>query len=175
MKRFIFPLLFLCSLSVFAAKPEKVSITYTYESNDKSESFETVTKHAFEKAKQRILEEKFGVDVSSIVVYSEQERERDGSFSTSEDFFSLGGTNARGERIQTIEEKVVEEPTFHQGEWRVKVYVEGLARAKNGGPIHLDYRFINHTDDRIPRTIFHDGDDLFMHFSSPVAGVLCVY
>lgn len=175
MKRFIFPLIFLCSLSLFAAKPEKVSITYTYESNDKSESLETVTKHAFEKAKQRVLEEKFGVDVSSIIVYSEQEREHNGTFSSSEDFFSLGGTNARGEWIQTIEEKVIEEPTFHQGEWRVKVYVEGLARAKNGEPIHLDYRFMNHTDDRIPRTIFHDGDDLFMHFSSPVAGVLCVY
>lgn len=175
MKRILSFIIVFCSVQLFATKPEKVSITYTYESNDRTESLETVVQHAFTKAQQRVLEDKFGVDVSSIIVTLDQEREQNGQFSTSEDFFSLGGTTSRGEWIQTLEEKVVEAPLFSNGEWRVVVYVEGLARPKNGEPIHLDYRFINHTDDRIPRTIFHDGDDLFMHFLSPVAGVLCVY
>lgn len=172
----LFPLIILLlSAQLFAAKPEKVSITYTYSSNDKSESLKTATLHAFEKAKQRVLEDKFGVDVSSIVVSMNEEHEQNGQFTNSEDFFSLGGTNARGEWIQTLQEKVLEGPSLSNGEWYVKVYVEGLARAKDGEPTHLAYMFVNHTDDRIPRNVFHDGDDLFMRFSSPVAGVLCVY
>lgn len=175
MKRILSFIIVFCSVQLFAAKPEKVSITYTYESNDRTESLETVVQHAFTKAQQRVLEDKFGVDVSSIIVTLDQEREQNGHYFNSEDFFSLGGTTSRGEWIQTLEEKVVEAPLFSNGEWRVVVYVEGLARPKNGEPIHLDYRFINHTDDRIPRTIFHDGDDLFMRFSSPVEGMLCIY
>lgn len=175
MKHILFPILILCATQLFASKPEKVSITYTYESNDKSESQQTVVQHAYTKAQQRVLEDKFGVDVSSIVVSLDQERERNGYSATSEDFFSLGGTTSRGEWIQTLEEKVVEAPSFRDGEWRVVVYVEGLARPKNGEPIHLSYQFVNHTDDRLPRSAFHDGDDLFMRFASPVAGMLCVY
>lgn len=175
MKRILSFIIVFCSVQLFATKPEKVSITYTYESNDKSESLETVVQHAFTKAQQRVLEDKFGVDVSSIIVTMEQEQEQDGHYSNSEDFFSLGGTTSRGEWIQTLEEKVVEAPLFSNGEWRVVVYVEGLARPKIGEPIHLSYQFVNHTDDCLPRTIFHDGDDLFMRFSSPVEGMLCVY
>ena len=175
MRHFATILLSLMTIVVLASKPETISITYTYESNDKTESMETVTKHAFEKAKQRILEEKFGVDVSSIIVTLEKEQEQNGKFSDSNDFFSLGGTTSRGEWIQTLKEEVLEAPSVRNGEWCVKVYVEGLARAKNSEPIHLDYMFVNHIDDRIPRTVFHDGDDLFMRFLSPVSGMMCVY
>lgn len=174
MKRLI---LFGLCLSVgvlFAANPVKISYTYNYLSNDRNESQALAEQHAIERAKQKALELRFGVNVSSIIVSMEHETSGNGKFHNDEDFFSLGSTVARGEWVESISEKILE--SHHNGEyWQVRVFIEGTAREKTGTPIDIKYAFVNNTHDRENRTSYYDNDDIFLRFSSPVDGNLCVY
>ena len=162
------------AVSLFASKPVSIRYTYEYVSNDRSEGLEQAERNAIERAKQKALEEKFGVDVSSIVVSMESEAAHNGQYTTSEEFFSLGGTIARGEWLTTDKEEVVSRQ--HNGDyWQIRVYVEGSAREKSGSPIDVRYAFVRHAKDKDHCVTYKDGDDLFLHFSSPVDGALCVY
>ena len=176
MKKILLILLCALSLPLFAAKDKltTVSITYEYLSNDRHESQEEAEIHAIEKAKRKALEKAFGVDVSSIVVSMDKEKTENGRLINDEEFFSLGSTVARGEWIETISEKILN--AYHDGElWRVRVFVEGKAREKEGVPIDIQYAFVNNAHDKQNRTTYYDNDDIFLRFSSPVAGALCVY
>ncbi len=177
MKRiFICVLCAVFSIPFFAAKPnvKEIVYDYVYRSNDRNESQSQAEQHAIEKAKQKALEDYFGLDVSSIVVTMETEHGNDGKYSDEDDFYSLGSTVARGEWIEQRDERVIE--SRHNGEfWEVKVHVEGTAREKTGTPIDIKYSFISNQFDRESRTIYYDQDDLLMRFTSPVDGMLCVY
>ena len=176
MKRVLLIVLCAMSLPLFAAKEKltNVSITYDYLSNDRNESKAEAEIHAIEKAKRRALEKAFGVDVSSIVVSMDRENFEEGRLFSDEEFFSLGSTVAKGEWIETVTEKILS--IYHDGDiWHVRVFVEGKAREKSGVPIDLQYAFINNAHDKQNRTTYYDYDDIFLRFSSPVAGALCVY
>lgn len=174
MRNFFFILLMVMVLPVSAAKLSTVSITYDYLSNDRNESKAEAEIHAIEKAKQRALENAFGVDVSSIIVSLDKERSIDGELINDEDFFSLGSTVARGEWIETVKEEILN--IYHDGVlWHVRVFVEGKAREKACAPVDLHYAFINNAHDKQNRTAYYDNDDIFLRFSSPVSGALCVY
>lgn len=176
MKRVLLILLCAMSLPLFAAKEKltNVSITYDYLSNDRNESKAEAEIHAIEKAKRKALENAFGVDVSSIVVSMDRENFEEGRLFSDEEFFSLGSTVAKGEWIETVTEKILS--IYHDGSiWHVRVFVEGKAREKSGVPIDLQYAFINNSHDKQNRTTYYDNDDIFLRFSSPVAGALCVY
>ncbi len=157
-----------------AAKVVRLSITYEYLSNDRKESQEDAEKRALERAKQKALEERFGVDVSNIIVQIEQSNDAGKTHSYSDDFFSMGSTSSRGEWVETITEKVLQ--SIHDGElWRVQVYVEGTGRERMGQPVDIKAEFINSPAEKRGRTTFYDGNDIFLRFQSPVAGSLCVY
>ena len=176
MKKLLLIVLCALALPLFAAKDKltTLSITYDYLSNDKNESKAEAEIHAIEKAKRKALENAFGVDVSSIVVSMDREQSEDGKFVNDEDFFSLGSTVARGEWIETIKDTILS--ISHNGEyWRVRVYVEGKGREKSGVPIDVQYAFVNSAHDKQSRATYYDNDDIFLRFSSPVAGALCVY
>lgn len=176
MKRVLLILLCAMSLPLFAAKEKltNVSITYDYLSNDRNESKAEAEIHAIEKAKRRALEKAFGVDVSSIIVSMDRENFEEGRLFSDEEFFSLGSTVAKGEWIETVTEKILS--IYHDGDvWHVRVFVEGKAREKSGVPIDLQYAFINNAHDKQNRTTYYDNDDIFLRFTSPVSGALCVY
>ena len=176
MKRVLLIVLCAMSLPLFAAKEKltNVSITYDYLSNDRNESKAEAEIHAIEKAKRRALEKAFGVDVSSIVVSMDRENFEEGRLFSDEEFFSLGSTVAKGEWIETVTEKILS--IYHDGDiWHVRVFVEGKAREKSGVPIDLQYAFINNSHDKQNRTTYYDNDDIFLRFTSPVSGALCVY
>lgn len=176
MKRVLLILLCAMSLPLFAAKEKltNVSITYDYLSNDRNESKAEAEIHAIEKAKRKALENAFGVDVSSIVVSMDRENFEEGRLFSDEEFFSLGSTVAKGEWIETVTEKILS--IYHDGDvWHVRVFVEGKAREKSGVPIDLQYAFINNSHDKQNRTTYYDNDDIFLRFTSPVSGALCVY
>ncbi len=176
MKRVLLILLCAMSLPLLAAKEKltNVSITYDYLSNDRNESKAEAEIHAIEKAKRRALEKAFGVDVSSIVVSMDRENFEEGRLFSDEEFFSLGSTVAKGEWIETVTEKILS--IYHDGDvWHVRVFVEGKAREKSGVPIDLQYAFINNSHDKQNRTTYYDNDDIFLRFTSPVSGALCVY
>ncbi len=176
MKKISLFVLCMVALPLFAAKSTTttVSITYDYLSNDRNESKAEAEIHAIEKARRKALENTFGVDVSSIVVSMEKERSEGGTFFNDEDFFSLGSTVARGEWIETIKEEILN--IYHDGQlWHVRVFVEGKAREKASVPVDFHYAFVNNAHDKQNRTSYYDNDDIFLRFSSPVTGALCVY
>ena len=170
-----FSLCIVLMMPAWSAKPISVNgFVYDYLSNDRNESQEQAEKHAVERAKQKVLEENFSIDVSSIVVTLDTESEKNGTYSTNSDFYSLGGTSVRGEWVTTTEEKILD--SKHNGKyWEIKVRVSGTIREKSGTPIDLRYAVISQPSDRETRPRFFDNEDLLLRFYSPVDGALCVY
>lgn len=160
-----------CSIS-YGKGIERVSATYEYISDNPNETPEEAERMAFEKAREKALENQFGIDVNRInTTYISN---KTGENNDVLEMFSLGGSSVRGEWIETIEETVIEK-RFEQGFWIVKVRVEGKARSVETEPIDIAYYFVNDIDDRSNRDVFYDEDDIFLKFSSPVNGSLCVY
>lgn len=175
MKRFLLILCAILTCSVLLAKDiERVSITYEYHSNNPYESPEQAERTAIERAKQKALEDKFGVDVSSINSTFISSRSEGEKAQTSTNVFSIGGTSVKGEWLKTTKETTIEK-RFESGFWYVKVHIEGLARSKSAAQVEIKSMLINNAHDYYPREIFHDGDDIFLRFSAPVDGSLCVY
>ena len=175
MKRIIFyTILSALCLPLFAADDIVcVATTYEYISDNARETPVEAERTAIERAKQKALEEKFGVDVSAITNTLITNRS-DADAQSQTNVFSFGGTAVRGEWIETTTEKVLEK-TFVDGFWHVKVRVEGKARNYTAEKTDIRYTFVRDEQDVEPPVSFRDGNDLFLRFSSPVAGALCVY
>ena len=175
MKRisFILCAVLACSI-IFAKDIERVSITYEYYSNNPNESPEQAERTAIEKAKQKALEDKYGVDVSSINSTFISSRSDGESAQASTNTFSIGGTSVRGEWLETTKEPIIEK-RFEKGFWYVKVHIEGKVRNKTEASIEIKTVLVNNAHDRYSRDVYYDGDDIFLRFSAPVDGNLCVY
>lgn len=172
MKRILlFALILALCLPLFAANNiVRVAATYEYVSSNPHETPEQAERTAIERAKQKALEDKFGIDVSSVTNTFISQKDQ----ASQTNVFALGGTSVRGEWIETIKEQVVEK-TFVQGFWRVKVHVEGRARNHATEKADIQYTFVKDVQDLESPVTFRDGSDLFLRFLSPVAGYLCVY
>ncbi len=176
MMRKIFLLLLLTfSISLFSKDVEKVSAYYEYISSNPNETPEQVVKIAFERAKLKALEEKFGLDVGSVSNSFLKNKSSGDKNESVTDVMAISSASVRGEWIETTEEKIISQPIFDKGFWRVKVFVSGKARGYVKPKTDIKYQFINNLYDRENRLLFYDGDDLFLKFSSPVSGSLCVY
>ncbi len=174
MKRFLlYALISALSLPIFAANDiVRVSATYEYISDNSRETPEQAEQTAFTRARQKALEDKFGLDVANVT--SSFVSNRDNGSASNTNVFSLGETAVRGEWIETTKEQVLEK-TFMNGFWTVKVHVEGKARNHAAEKADIRFAFVRHPQDMEPPVTFRDGNDIFMRFSSPVAGYLCVY
>lgn len=175
MKRILFILLS-ASVTAFCIAGDivRVSAIYEYVSNNPNETPTQAEANAFEAAKQKALEDRFGLDVSKITNTLITSR-TEGQISKSEtNVFSAGGTAVRGEWIETLQEKVLDK-SFTSGFWVVKVRVEGKARNYSTEKADIQYNFVKDVQDVESPVTFRDGNDLFLRFSSPVAGYLCVY
>lgn len=176
MKKLFIIVLTLLTCSILFAKDniERVSLTYEYRSDNPNESPEQAEYKALERAKQKALEDKFGVDVSSInSTFLSSKSNGENAVSTT-NVFSIGSTAVKGVWIETIEEKILVKQ-FDKGFWYVKVYVEGKARHLTETPIEIKAALVNNIHDKDSRELFYDGDDIFLRFLSPVSGNLCVY
>lgn len=174
--RRIFIVIFCLAISGYmkAAEPEKVSITYEYNSNDRHESQALAEQHAIEYAKRKAIEDRFPVLASSVTALSSTEKSHNGSSSVDERFYSSYETIARGEWIGQPQEQVLE--SYHNGEyWIVKVHVEGLLREKKAKPVDLRYAFVRDMNERENRVQYTDGDEMLLRFTSPIDGALCLY
>ncbi len=165
--------LLICLVS-FAGDIKHISITYEYISDNPNETPEQAEQIAIQMAQQKALEEHFGLDVVGITSIMQRNRQDGQDVSSTSDVFSLRETSVRGEWIETTSLKVLEN-TFNQGFWYVKVYIAGRARNHSIDKPEIQYAFINNTHDKQNREQYYDGDDIFLRFSSPVSGALCVY
>lgn len=175
MRRFL--LTFICVLICLTSQAgdiKRVSITYDYTSDNSHETPEQAELNAKQQARIKAMEKAFGIDVSGITAIAGR-NQTDGTESRSrQDVYSLRSTAVRGEWIETTEERVIEKEYVH-GFWHVRVYVEGRARSRAGSKVEIEYALLNSESDRTPRELFLDGDNIYLAFSSPVAGFLAVY
>ena len=165
--------LLICLVSL-AGDIKHISITYEYISDNPNETPEQAEQTAIQMAQQKALEEHFGLDVVGITSTMQRNRQEGQQVSSTSDVFSMRETSVRGEWIETTKQKVLEK-TFDKGFWRVRIYIEGRARNHSTEKPEIQYAFINNAHDRQNRDQYYDGDDIFLRFSSPVSGALCVY
>lgn len=165
--------LLICLVS-FAGDIKHISITYEYISDNPNETPEQAEQIAIQMAQQKALEEHFGLDVVGITSTMQRNRQEGQKVSSSSDVFSMRETAVRGEWIETIKQKVLEK-TFEKGFWHVRVYIEGRARNHSTEKTEIQYAFINNAHDKQNRDQYYDGDDIFLRFTSPVSGALCIY
>lgn len=153
----------------------RVSATYEYISDNPNETAAQATTKAFEAARLKALENRFGIDASRVVSSLQTNRNKDGNSSSEGKTFALSEISVRGEWIETIKEQIIEEATFINGFWRINVFVEGRARSLTTAKADIQYTVIKDIQDLESPTTFRNGNDLFLRFQSPVAGYLCVY
>lgn len=175
MKR-ILTLLWIVSISAFCIADDivRVSAVYEYASNDQNETPTQAEANAFRQAKIKALEDRFGIDVTAVTQSLMINRVEGEEAKTKTNVFSMGETAVRGEWIETIQEQVLEK-NYVNGFWVIKVRVEGKARNYSTEKADIQYTFVRDVQDMDSPVTFRDGNDLFLRFSSPVAGYLCVY
>lgn len=175
MQRSVVLLLLVC-VTAFCVAGDivRVATIYEYVSNNPNEGPEQAKINAFVAAKQKALEERFGLDVSKITNTLQINRNDGKEVKSSSNVFSVGEVAVRGEWIETISEQVLSQ-SYVNGFWVVKVKVDGRARNYSTEKADIQYTFLKDVDDMDAPVAFRDGSDLFLRFISPVAGQLCVY
>ena len=168
----LFIIVCLCLLCVgtFAQRTEKVLAEYIYHAPENL-SLEEAKRIALERAKIQAIADEFGtiVSQSNTTLVSNRNGE------SSSDFFSLGGSEVKGEWIETIGQPEYD-INYEQGMLVVKAMASGRIREIVSAQIDLKAEVLcNGTDLKFARTDFKSGDDLYLYFQSPVNGYLAVY
>ena len=170
MRRVLLYLSLVFSLPVLSQKIKTVEGGYTYYAPE-NVTLEDARRTALDRAKIQALADAFGTIVSQ--TNATRVENSDGKSST--DFLSIGGSEVKGEWIETIEEPKYD-ISYDQGMLVVKVSVKGRAREIVSAQIDFKVRVLrNGTEDKFESSDFRSGDDLYLSFMSPVSGYLAVY
>lgn len=163
-------LLTITSYCAYAQKTITVKGEYLYQLPE-NVSLEEGKRVALERAKIQALADAFGTVVSqrnSTVVENSNGQ-------SSVDFLSLGGSDVRGEWIETVGEPLFQ--IFSEnGMLAIKVEIKGKAREIKNADVSLEAHLLrNGTTLKYESTEFRSGDDMYLYFKSPVNGFLAVY
>lgn len=170
MNRFIlYIILTSSSLIGYSQRTANVSATYTYYASE-TISVEEAKRIALDRAKIQAIADEFGTVVSqstSTVITS-----KNGESDTQ--FFALGGSDVKGEWIETIGEPEYQ-LQFENHFLVVTCSVKGKAREIIQAKIDYVAKALrNGTTVRYEATEFNNGDDLYLYFKSPVDGFLMI-
>jgi len=156
--------------TVFAQKVKTVEGEYTYYAPE-NVTLEEAKRIALDRAKIQALADAFG----TIVSQSNATRVENSNGESTTDFLSIGGSEVKGEWIETIGEPKYE-IFYEQNMLVVKVFVKGKARKIVSAAIDIKVKILrNGTDDKFESDEFRSGDDLYISFQSPVSGYVAVY
>lgn len=170
MKHILLLLSILVTLPVFSQKMKTVEGEYTYHAPE-NVTLEEAKRMALDRAKIQALADAFGTIVSQTNATHVQNR----NGSSDIDFLSIGGSEVKGEWIETVGEPQYD-ISYKQGMLVVKVSVKGKAREIVSAQIDIKAKVLrNGTEDKFESDEFRDGDDLYLSFVSPVSGYLAVY
>ncbi len=163
-------LLLIISLPVLSQKIKTVEGEYTYHAPE-NVTLEEAKRTALDRAKIQALADVFG----TIVSQTNTTRMENRNGSSDVDFLSIGGSEVKGEWIETVDEPQYN-ISYEQGMLVVKVSVKGKAREIVSAQIDIKAKVLrNGTEDKLESDEFRDGDDLYLSFVSPVSGYLAVY
>ena len=170
MKRILVIALTLFSLSVFAQKTKTVEGEYTYHAPENI-TLEQARRTALERAQIQALADEFG----TIVSQTDISRVENNNGKTDVNFLSLGGTEVKGEWIETIGEPIYN--IRYEGNMLVVTCrVKGKAREIVSAQIDFTAKVLrNGTEEKFESDRFRNGDELYLLFQSPVKGFLAVY
>ena len=163
-------ILLFATLTSYSQRTAKVSSTYTYYAPE-TMSVEEAKRNALERAKIQAIADEFGtvVSQSTSTVMTNQNGETDSHF------FATGGSEVKGEWIETIGEPKYD-LKFEDHFLVVTCSIKGKAREINQAKIEFIAKPLrNGTTLKYESTEFRDGDDLYLYFESPVDGFLSVY
>ncbi len=170
MKYILLLLSVLFTIPVFSQKMKTVEGEYTYHAPE-NVTLEEAKRIALDRAKIQALADAFGTIVSQTNATHVQNR----NGSSDIDFLSVGGSEVKGEWIETVGEPQYD-ISYEQGMLVVKVSVKGKVREIVSAQIDIKAKVLrNGTEDKFESDEFRDGDDLYLSFVSPVSGYLAVY
>lgn len=160
----------LFSIALSAQKMKRVDAEYIYHAPE-NVSLEEAKRIALERAKLQAIADAFGMVVSQSNFTTVANR----NGKSDVDFFSLGGSEVKGEWIETIGEPEYS-ISYERNMLVVKVSVKGKAREMVSAQIDIVAKVLrNGTEDKFESDEFRSGDDLYLYFQSPVDGYLNVY
>lgn len=170
MRKVVIIIFTLFSLPVFAQKTKTVEAEYTYHAPE-NVTIEQARRTALDRAKIQAIADEFG----TIVRQDNITRIKNIEGKSSTDFFSYGGSEVKGEWIETIG-KPAYTITYEDNMLVVNCKVKGKAREIVTAQIDFQARVLrNGTDDRFEDDDFNSGDDFYLSFCSPINGYLAVY
>lgn len=169
-RKFLISVLLVMATVSYAQKVQKVTATYTYYAPE-NVTLEKAKAIALDRAKIQAIANAFGIIVSQ----SNFTRIEASNGESAVDFLSIGGSDVKGEWLETIDNPQYE-ITYEQNMLVIKVLVKGRIREIVSASIEICTRILrNGTDDRFESEEFRNGDDLYLSFVSPINGYLAVY
>lgn len=153
-----------------AQKVQKVTATYTYYAPE-NVTLEEAKRTALDRAKLQAIADAFGtlVTQNNFTIVANLNNESDSRF------FSLGGSEVKGEWIETTKEPVYE-MKYVDGMLAVQVEVSGRICELTNTKIDCTVKVLrNGTDEKYESMDFRNGDDLYLLFKSPIKGYLIAY
>ncbi len=166
--------LILVLLSVTGAfagpRTKKVRVEYIYHI-PANVSPEEAREIAIQRAQAQAVADEFG----SVVTQSSSVRIETSNENVNTDFLSIGGSELKGEWIETIGEPHIEYITDGK-DLALRVEISGVIREIEGTKVPFDVKILrNGTSDAHESDVFNDGDDLYMSFRSPSGGYIAIY
>lgn len=167
---FIFVTIFAFMGDYVAGKTKTVDVEYIYHIPS-NVTLEEAKHTAFSRAQAQAIADEFGTIITqstSTIIDNNME-------GTTTDFLSIGGSELKGEWIETIGEPVYEVLTDGDA-LAVRVFAKGLIRELSGSQIPFDVKILrNGIDDSNESELFVSGDDMFMSFNASSSGYLAIY
>lgn len=165
---FLFILIAFCS--AMAQKTMTVDAEYTYRAPE-DVSLSQAKKDALERAKIQAIADAFGTIVSE----SNTLRMTNKNGHSDVDFLSIGGSDVKGEWIETIGSPQYQ--IEYDGETLVvTARCKGRIREIVSNGVDFQVKVLrNGTDDRSESDTFFSGDNFYVSFTSPVAGYVAIY
>lgn len=158
------------SICCFSQKIKTVSGEYTYYVPENID-LEKAKQIALERVKVQLIADEFGTVVSQ----NNATTVKNSKGKSDIDFVSVGGSEVRGEWIETIGEPDFN-PSFDNGQMIIKVHIKGKIREIVSADINFKALVLrNGTEDKYEDDTFKSGDDLFLSFTSPISGYVAVY
>lgn len=158
------------SICCFSQKTKTVSGEYTYYVPENID-LEKAKQIALERVKVQLIADEFGTVVSQ----NNATTVKNSNGKSDIDFVSVGGSEVRGEWIETIGEPDFK-PSFDNGQMIIKVHIKGKIREIVSADINFKALVLrNGTEDKYEDDTFKSGDDLFLSFTSPISGYVAVY
>lgn len=158
------------SICCFSQKIKTVSGEYTYYVPENID-LEKAKQIALERVKVQLIADEFGTVVSQ----NNATTVKNSNGKSDIDFVSVGGSEVRGEWIETIGEPDFK-PSFDNEQMIIKVHIKGKIREIVSADINFKALVLrNGTEDKYEDDTFKSGDDLFLSFTSPVSGYIVIY